>query len=82
MGTFSVGANTFIAAYERVEFDDAADSSADLFTVQALHNVSDHMYVYVEGYYGDGDAVFNVDEEAGTASDEQTTLAVGGTYYF
>ncbi|WP_372981082.1 porin [Marinobacter sediminum] len=75
---YSIGANQFAASYELAVADDASDTEASTITLQALHNLSDHMYVYVEGYLGDGDdGVYGVADES-----ERSALAVGGVYYF
>jgi len=75
---YSMGANQFAASYELAVADDANDTEASTITLQALHNLSDHMYVYVEGYLGDGDdGVYGVANES-----ERSALAVGGVYYF
>ncbi|MBK1852740.1 porin [Marinobacter sp. 1-4A] len=74
---YALGANQFAFSYE-IEEIDGSDLSRDTITVQALHNLSDHMYVYVEGYLGNGD-----DGAYGVANEsERSALAVGGTYYF
>ncbi|MBX2825064.1 MAG: porin [Gammaproteobacteria bacterium] len=75
---YSVGPNQFAATYELDVADDANDTERDTITLQALHNLSDHMYVYVEGYLGNGDdGVYGVADES-----ERSALAVGGVYYF
>lgn len=75
---YSVGANQFAATYELDVADDSDDTERSTITLQALHNLSDHMYVYVEGYLGDGDdGVYGVADES-----ERSALAVGGVYYF
>lgn len=70
---YSVGANTFAAAYG---FQDADGTNAETSTItlQALHNLSSNMYVYVEG------GLENADN--GTTDTDTTTLALGATYYF
>lgn len=73
-GAYSMGANTFATSWERGSPEDADDF--DVFSVQALHNLSDNMYVYVEGYYGTGD------DYQGADQDERKDIAFGGTYYF
>ncbi|WP_323132907.1 porin [Marinobacter lipolyticus] len=50
MGIYTMGKNQFALSYELTQFDDDASSpaagrDADTITLQALHNVSDHMYV-------------------------------------
>jgi len=75
---YSMGANQFAATYELAVADDSDDTEQSTITLQALHNLSDHMYVYVEGYLGDGDdGVYGVADES-----ERSALAVGGVYYF
>ncbi|MGQ7273775.1 porin [Marinobacter sp. V034] len=74
-GAYSMGSNTFAASWERGEPDVAGADDFDVYTVQALHNLSDNMYVYVEGYYGDGD-------DYTATGDERKDIAFGGTYYF
>ncbi|PSF05535.1 porin [Marinobacter fuscus] len=70
---YSVGANTFAVAYGFQDADNTDDEVSTL-TLQALHNLSDHMYVYVEG------GLENKDD--GSNDVDTTTLAVGATYYF
>lgn len=75
---YAMGANQFAATYELDVADDSDDTQRDTITLQALHNLSDHMYVYVEGYLGNGDdGVYGVADES-----ERSALAVGGVYYF
>ncbi|MCG7201378.1 porin [Marinobacter pelagius] len=75
---YAMGANQFAASYELDVADDANDTERDTLTLQALHNLSDHMYVYVEGYLGNGDdGVYGVANES-----ERSAVAVGGVYYF
>ena len=85
MGVYTLGKNRFALAYERTEQDFSGESDYDTITVQALHNLSDNMYVYIEGYFGGGDDVYEyVDSKTGAtvASDERTVAVVGATYYF
>lgn len=78
IAVYSMGANQFAASYELDVADDANDTERDTLTLQALHNLSDHMYVYVEGYLGNGDdGVYGVANES-----ERSAVAVGGVYYF
>lgn len=78
IGVYTLGANQFAASYEMAVADDEDDTEQSTITLQALHNLSDHMYVYVEGYLGDGDdGVYGVANES-----ERSNLAVGGVYYF
>jgi len=89
MGIYTMGANQFALSYELGVADDANDTERDTITLQALHNVSDHMYVYFEGYLGGGDEVYGHDFEVGddvgagvAVSDERSIASVGAVYYF
>jgi len=87
MGVYSLGKNRFALSYEMGEEDGAAgNDKQDVVTLQALHNLSDHMYVYVEGYLGGGDDnVWTYKDDNGAvtaASDERSIAAVGAVYYF
>ncbi|ONF44649.1 hypothetical protein BTO32_04175 [Marinobacter lutaoensis] len=79
MGVYTLGANQFALSYQVNDDDDSGDKN-DTLAVQALHNLSDNMYVYFEGYLS------NADEEIysleGGSGDEQTIAAVGAVYYF
>lgn len=48
MGIYTLGANQFALAYEYADYDNAPKQ--DTITLQALHNLSDNMYIY--GVYG------------------------------
>ncbi|MDX1799846.1 MAG: porin [Marinobacter sp.] len=76
MGIYGIGANSFAASWERKSPDANNADDVDVFTLQALHNLSDNMYVYVEGYLGNGD------NYQGPNMDQQTDFVVGGVYYF
>lgn len=77
-GVYTMGPNQFALSYELGVADDANDTEQSTVTVQALHNVSDHMYVYVEGYLGGGDdGVYGVADES-----EASVAALGAVYYF
>jgi len=81
MGVYTLGANQFALAYQ-LEDKDSGDKN-DVITLQALHNLSDHMYVYVEGYVSSADE--NETYEVGNGvfvGDERSTLALGAVYYF
>lgn len=82
-GVYTIGANQFALSYVLETADDAADTKTDTITLQALHNLSDHMYVYFEGYLGGSDdATFYADPDGITAGgDESTVAAVGAVYY-
>ncbi|MEX1228055.1 MAG: hypothetical protein WD623_01295, partial [Marinobacter sp.] len=61
-------------------------TKTDTITFQALHNLSDHMYVYFEGYLGGGDEVYGYDVDGDgindATSDERSIASVGAVYYF
>ncbi len=84
IGYYTMGANTFALSYENKTADDAADTESDTITLQALHNISDHMYVYFEGYLGGGDDVYEYTDALGNdaVADERTIGAIGAVYYF
>jgi predicted porin len=73
LGVYSLGANTFALSYEMAEADNT-DAETSTITAQALHNLSDHMYVWVEGYLNNADS--------GASDVDTTDLAVGAVYYF
>jgi len=74
LATYSLGANTFAASFEYAEPDEG-DGDASVISLQALHNLSERMYVYVEGYFGDYDVFDGTDGEV-------TDLAIGAAYAF
>ena len=71
LGVFAAGPNQFAASYEFLDPDADGASEVTYITLQALHNLSDNMYVFVEYMFED------VDD-----GDELDTLAVGGAYAF
>ena len=76
MGNYSVGVNTFSAAYKFAE-EDSGDAEKSSIVLQAIHNMSDHMYVWAEGY------LINNDPGAPASVDvDTTTLVMGATYIF
>jgi predicted porin len=82
MGVYTLGANQFALSYQVNDDDDSGDKN-DTLAVQALHNLSDNMYVYAEAYISNADS--DVEYEVGgfTASgEERSTLALGAVYYF
>lgn len=70
---YVLGTNTFQVSYEQAEADEN-DLEASTVTLQALHNVSDNLYVYTEGYLRNDDD--------GTTDTDTTELALGAVYYF
>ncbi|MBD3640076.1 MAG: porin [Marinobacter sp.] len=81
IGVYTMGANQFSLAYQLTEADNADSTQEDVVALQALHNVSDNMYVYFEGYLYGNDAADAYTLESG-AGDEQSIAAIGGVYYF
>ncbi|MGC8120915.1 porin [Marinobacter sp. VGCF2001] len=83
MGVYTLGKNQFALSYQINDDDDSGDKN-DTIILQALHNVSDHMYVYVEGYLSNADEDVYVieDEPTAGAGDEQSIAAIGAVYYF
>ncbi|WP_372965591.1 porin [Marinobacter sp.] len=79
MGVYTLGANQFALAYQLQDMDNGDKN--DTVTLQALHNLSDNMYVYVEGYLSNGDNAAQYTLE-GASGDEQSIAAVGAVYYF
>lgn len=73
-GIYNLGMNTFALSYEYQEGDEG-DADASTITVQALRNLSDNLYVYVEGYFNNTDA--DDDDSA-----DNSQFAVGGAYLF
>ena len=72
MGQYAMGANNFALGYQMVDND--ADEEETGIYVQALHNMSDNMYVYLE---------YLMQDDVGGVSDEESDiLAVGATYAF
>ena len=89
MGVYSLGKNQFALSYERAEYDADKNSVkpgdqdvAETVTIQALHNLSSNMYVYVEGYLAGGDQIYAIEEGSNIRTDEKTIAAVGAVYYF
>ncbi|WP_148861658.1 porin [Marinobacter fonticola] len=84
IGVYTLGANQVSLAYELRTNDYGDDDKTDTITLQALHNLSDHMYVYFEGYLGGGDDVYEYEDDQGNEafSDERSVASVGAVYYF
>ncbi|WP_375176730.1 porin [Marinobacter mobilis] len=72
-GGYTMGANVFALSYEMAS-EDNTDNEVSTISAQALHNVSDNLYVYVEGY------LTNLDD--GTSDTDVTQAVIGATYYF
>lgn len=78
MASYNLGANTFRAAYEMAEAD-TSDLEVDVISLQALHNVSDNMYVYTELARRTND---NSSSTLAYDEEEINQINVGGVYYF
>jgi predicted porin len=83
MGVYTMGKNQFALSYQLNDDDESGDKN-DTIILQALHNVSDHMYVYVEGYLSNADEeIYSIEDEPASGSgDEQSIAAIGAVYYF
>jgi outer membrane porin protein LC len=83
IGVYTMGANQFSLSYQVQDIDATGDKN-DTIVLQALHNVSDNLYVYAEGYLSSADgATFYADPDGTSAAgDEQTIAGVGAVYYF
>jgi predicted porin len=83
MGVYTMGKNQFALSYQLNDDDESGDKN-DTIILQALHNVSDHMYVYVEGYLSNADEeIYSIEDEPTSGSgDEQSIAAIGAVYYF
>src|SRR5690606_7562621 len=80
MGVYTLGANQFALSYQ-LEDNDVSGDKNDTVALQALHNLSGNMYVYVEGYLSSSDDTAGYTAD-GLSGDEQTIAAVGAVYYF
>jgi hypothetical protein len=78
MATYNMGPNTFRAAYEMASAD-TSDLEVEVISLQALHNVSDNLYVFTEVVRRDND---NSSSTLGYVNEEINQLNVGGVYYF
>lgn len=78
-GIYTMGASRFTLSYEMEEddVDGAGDGKREStnITAQALHNVSDNLYVYVEGLHRN-------DEEGDVYDSAYNELNIGGVYIF
>jgi len=82
IGVYALGANQFSLAYQVVEDDTVGANNGDkedVIALQALHNLSDSMYVYAEGFFYSNDADY---ESTAAGSDSKQIAAVGAVYYF
>lgn len=74
MGIYNMGANQFVLSYGLTSYDATGAEDTSTIYGQALHNLSDQMYAYIE--YTDSQDV------GGVKNDERQILAVGATYSF
>jgi len=84
IGVYALGANQFSVSYQMTEDDTSGATSGDkesVVALQALHNLSDNMYVYAEGYMYNTDGDYDSASTA-TEEDEKQVAAVGAVYYF
>jgi predicted porin len=82
IGVYTMGANQFSLSYQVQDIDATGDKN-DTVVLQALHNLSDNMYVYFEGYLSNADgATYYADPDGNVGGDEQTIASVGAVYYF
>tara|TARA_R110002167_G_scaffold322079_9_gene527959 strand:- start:1611 stop:2624 length:1014 start_codon:yes stop_codon:yes gene_type:complete len=73
-GMYNMGKNTFVLGYGLTTYDTANSEDTSTFYVQALHNLSDNMYTYIE--YTDSSDV------GGAKNVNRDILAIGGAYLF
>lgn len=74
MGMYTMGQNVFALGYQSRSFDAANSEDEASIYVQALHNLSDNAYLYLE-------YLMQTDVD-GQANDDLDTLAIGATYKF
>jgi predicted porin len=73
-GMYTMGQNVFALGYGMTSFDGSGLEDQSTIYLQALHNLSDHMYVYLE-YVNDTDI-------EGDDGNDKDLLTVGATYAF
>jgi len=73
-GMYTMGQNTFALGYQMTSFDPSGSEDQSDIYIQALHNLSDNAYLYLE-YLMQADV-------GGTADSDLDTLAIGATYTF
>tara|TARA_R110001592_G_scaffold363077_1_gene680059 strand:+ start:30194 stop:31147 length:954 start_codon:yes stop_codon:yes gene_type:complete len=74
LGMYMMGQNSFALGYQMTSFDDNAKEDASDIYIQALHNLSDNAYLYLE-YLMQSDL-------GGNGGSDLDTLAIGATYLF
>lgn len=73
-GMYTMGQNVFALGYQMTSFDQSGTEDQSDIYLQALHNLSDNAYIYLE-YLMRSDV-------AGIDGDDLDTLAIGATYTF
>jgi len=73
-GMYTMGQNVFVLGYGMNSYDDSTLEDQSRIYVQALHNMSDNMYVYLE--------YLDVTDLAGADGVDADALAIGATYAF
>lgn len=73
-GVYTMGQNTFALGYQMTSFDASGSEDQSDIYIQALHNLSDNAYMYLE-YLMQSDV-------GGTNGSDLDTLAIGATYSF
>lgn len=88
MAIYSMGSNTFAASYE-LSAPDGDGEDTSVITLQAVHSLSDNMYIWSELYFvtsdEEGFVDFNPendDNDLFATGNEATQLAVGAVYVF
>jgi predicted porin len=74
LGVYKMGQNSFALGYQMTSFDPSGKEDQSDIWLQAIHNLSDNTYVYLE-YLMQSDL-------KGTADANKDTLAIGATYAF
>jgi len=74
MGMYTMGQNTFALGYQMTSFDPSGSEDQSDIYIQALHNLSDHSYLYLE-------YLMQTDVDGAKDSDLDS-LAIGAAYAF
>lgn len=85
MATYAMGQNSFSLGYQMTSYDDSnAEDGSDIY-IQALHNLSDNAYIYLE-YLMQSDltdeTTLGSGSKATVLESDIDTLAIGATYSF
>jgi len=73
-GMYTMGQNVFVLGYGMNSYDPSGSEDQSSIYVQALHNMSDNMYVYLE--------YLDTTDVAGVDGADADALAIGATYAF